>query len=371
MRILHVANQFWPNAGGIEKFVMDLCSKTQSLGVESRVLCLDRTKGNAKPLSKSDEINGIKIRRVPFLDLHYYKPAFLPKEELSWADVIHVHGISALSDYLVLTKHWHKKPIVLSTHGGLFHTKKIAGIKKMYFFGLQKVMLKGVDLVVADSPHDFELFKPVAPRLVLLENGVDTQRFSSLIEKPRVPNRFLFVGRLSKNKGIEKLLETFAKLKKKGVLFELRIVGADWGKIRKELEKEARALGIGKETVFTGEVSERKLFKEYGKARFFVSASEYEGFGISVIEAMTAGCICILNRIESFEHFSENEKNAFLADFENHAQTAERIIEVMRRRNGKIRKNASKRAESYSWEKKAAEWLVVYKNILSKTGKKK
>jgi hypothetical protein len=119
---------------------------------------------------------------MPFLNLHYYKPAILPKEELAWADVIHVHGISALSDFLVLTKHRHRKPIVLNTHGGLFHTQSLAGIKKMYFFGGQKIMLKGVDLVVADSPHDFELFKPIAPRIVLIENGVD---FSALSKKTK------------------------------------------------------------------------------------------------------------------------------------------------------------------------------------------
>jgi alpha-1,3-mannosyltransferase len=67
MKVLHVTNQFWPSIGGIEKFTMDLCLQTRPLGVESRVLCLNRVKNDWSPLPKTGEINGIKIRRMPFL----------------------------------------------------------------------------------------------------------------------------------------------------------------------------------------------------------------------------------------------------------------------------------------------------------------
>lgn len=361
MKVLHVLNQFWPTVGGIEKFTMDLCMHTKPLGVQSRVLCLNKGKNDSKSLPELDEINGIRIRRVPFLNLHYYKPAVLPKEELNWADVIHVHGVSALSDYLVLTKHRHKKPIILNTHGGLFHTQSLTTIKKMYFFGAQKMMLKKIDLVVADSPHDFELFKPIAPRLVLIENGVDIAALSRKTKKK--PKRFLYVGRLSKNKRVDLLLETFGELKKKGHDFELRLVGPDWENLSSELHDLAMERGIAKHVVFLGEIPTKQLVNEFLSARFFVSASRYEAFGISTIEAMAAGCVPIVSDIASFRHFISDGKDGFLVDFSDSKKTAARISEILKQKTN-WSDRARKSAQRFSWKKKSREWHNVYQSVI-------
>ncbi|MFH0955494.1 MAG: glycosyltransferase family 4 protein [Candidatus Micrarchaeota archaeon] len=367
MKVLHVTNQFWPNIGGIEKFTMDLCLKTRPLGVESRVLCLNKGKNDRSSLPKTAEINGIKIRRMPFLNLHYYKPAILPIKELAWADVIHVHGVSALSDYLVLTKGSHKKPIVLNTHGGLFHTQSLSGVKKMYFFGGQKLMLKGVDLVVADSPHDFELFKPIAPRMELIENGVD---FSALSKKTKKKQGvFLYVGRLSKNKRLDLLLKTFGELKKQGRDFELRLAGPDWEHLAEELKRLAKELKIEKQVVFLGEVSDQQLAAEYLSAQFFVSASRYEAFGISTIEAMAAGCVPIVSDIPSFRHFINDGKDGYLADFSDPEKTAGLIAKVTGKKSG-VSKKARQSALRFSWEKKAKEWLNAYRRLVKEAEKK-
>lgn len=367
MKVLHVCNQFWPSTGGIEKFTLDLCLQTRPLGVESRVLCLNRGKNNAEPLlPKLGEVNGIWIRRVPFLDLHYYKPALLPREELDWADVIHVHGVSALSDYLVLTKHRHQKPIVLNTHGGLFHTQSLTAIKKLYFFGGQKIMLKGIDLVVADSPHDFELFKPIAPHMILLENGVDFSALSKKTEKE--PKRFLYVGRLSKNKRVDLLLKAFGELKKLGCDFELRLAGPDWENLAGELKQLAEKLDISKQVLFLGEISGQQLAAEFLAAKFFVSASRYEAFGISTIEGMAAGCIPIVNDIPSFRHFIKDEKDGYLVDFSDYEKTAGRISEILGQKTD-LSRRARKSAKRFSWEQKAKEWVNVYQSVIKAKGK--
>ncbi len=361
MKVLHVTNQFWPSVGGIEKFTMDLCLKTRPLGVQSRVLCLNKGKNDSISLPELDEISGIRIRRLPFLNLHYYKPALLPKEELDWADVVHVHGVSALSDFLVLTKHRHRKPIVLSTHGGLFHTKSLTALKKMYFFGWQKILLKGVDLVVADSPNDFELFKPVAPAMVLIENGVD---FSALTKKTKKkPKRFLYVGRLSKNKQVDLLLKTFGELKKLGRDFELRLVGPDFENLSEELKRLAEELNIKKQVVFLGEISDKQLAAEFLSARFFVSASRYEAFGISTIEAMAAGCVPIVSDIPSFRHFISDGKDGFLVDFTDCKKTAVRINQIVKKK-ADFSSKARKSAKRFSWKQKAKEWQKAYQSVI-------
>ncbi len=366
MKVLHICNQFWPSTGGIEKFTLDLCRESKKNGIECEVLCLNRISNSKEILSPRGETGGIPITRVPFLDLKYYKPALLPLGLLKKADIIHVHGVGALLDFVALTKPLHKKPIVVSTHGGIFHTRNVSTLKKIYFFGWQRAILSAVDQVVACSKNDFELFKLISKKLLLIENGVDVERFLKIRQKQKQQNVFLFVGRLSKNKRIDRLLDVFGELKRLGTDFELRIVGKDWEKILKPLGKRAEELKISENVFFVGEIPDSGLENEYARASFFVSASEYEGFGISVIEAMAAGCVPILNRIASFENFVEENRTGFLVDFENAKGTAEKIAEIMGKSFGGISAQSKKTAKRFSWQSRIREWKKIYETISQK-----
>ncbi len=363
MKVLHICNHFWPSKGGIEKFVFDLCRESKKIGVDAEVLCLNKPHHSKEVLPPISEVEGIRVTRVPFLNLKYYKPALLPLNKLREFDVLHVHGVGALLDFVVLTKGIHRKPIVVSTHGGVFHTKAISGIKKLYFFGLQKMILKGVDKVVACSRNDLELFKPISNKMVLIENGAELDRFSVCDGVPKQENVFLFVGRLSKNKQIDRLLPAFGKLHKMGIRFTLRIVGSDWEGIAPRLQELSKALGIAEWVFFAGEVSDEELVSEYCAASFFVSASRYEGFGISAIEAMACGCVPILNRISAFEYFVKDGVNGFLLDFSDSKQTAKRIQEIMQMDMRNIRKSAQNSAQQFDWSHQMKEWDALYARV--------
>src|SRR3989344_322904 len=359
MKILHITNHFWPSTGGIEKFVWDLCMESRGLGFECEVLCLNHPHHSSIVLPAHETVEGIRITRVPFWNWVYYKPALLPLQNLREADVLHVHGVGALLDFIIATKPLLRKPIIVSTHGGIFHTKAIGLIKKAYFSGWQRIALRRVDRVVACSKNDFELFKPVAKRLILIENGVELKRFEQCTKKSQ-KNIFLFVGRLSKNKRIDQLRETAGIVDNSGVDFELRLVGEDWEGIRSKLEAEAKHLGISKQVVFVGKASEKELVEEYCNAKVFVSASSYEGFGISAIEAMAAGCVVILNSIDSFKVFVEPEKNGYLVDYSNPKACARVWKDVVTKDQTMIFQQAAKTAEQFAWKKKIVEWKSLY-----------
>ena len=288
MNVLHVCFDFWPNIGGVERFVLDLARHSRLAGIDARVLCMNRVLQHQGRLPARDVVSGVPVRRVPFVNLHYYKPALLPLSELRRADVIHVHSVGALLDFLVLTQPLHRKPIVLSTHGGLFHTPRTQRLKQAYFFKVGPLVLRRVAMAVACSESDFELFRPIAKRLVLLENGVDVGRFKTA--RDSAPGRrFLYLGRFAHHKHVERIIAAFARLRAMGHDFSLRLVGPDDDHLIPELRNLAAASGIASNTTFSGEVPEELLPVEFHNADFFVSASSYEGFGISVIEAMAAG----------------------------------------------------------------------------------
>ena len=367
LRVLHVCQDFYPGIGGIEKFVQDLCRHSRGLGIDARVLCLNRIHGSNVRLPKRDEVEGIPIRRVPFLNLRYYKPAVLPMGELKAADLIHVHGVGALMDYAVLTKWRHRRPIVLSTHGGIFHTSDLLRFKRVYFATAHRVLERLVDQTVAASRQDLELFRGVAKNLVLLENGADLSRFRRCEIERKDTKRLVYVGRLARNKRVDRLIDAFARLATHDRALELRIVGNDWEDLLVGLKVQAKQLGVEQNVTFTGGVPDAQLAEELCSAAWFVSASEYEGFGISAIEAMAAGCVPILNDIYAFRNIITDGDTGVLVDYTKPDAAAERMRAVLATPPGEMARRARARTDEFAWERKALEWLRLYQGVLGRT----
>jgi alpha-1,3-mannosyltransferase len=365
MKIVHVFHHFAPCTGGIETVIMQLCRQLQ--GKHScRVVCLNKCPKGKQKLPAKETANGIEVARIPFIDFGFYKFAPGVGIKLNNADVIHVHGLNFFSDFLAITAFLHRKPMVLSTHGGVFHTNKKSIFKKIYFFCWNKLALKAFKKIVCVSKNDFELFSKIVPaeKLALVENGIEFEKFSKCaVEKEK--NSFLFVGRLSRNKRVDLLIAAFAELKEKE--FKLHIAGMDFDNLTKELKEMAITKGIEEKVFFHGEVSEQKLLELMGSSKFFVSASEYEGFGITTLEAMVSGCCAIVNNIEAFNYFVTNGENGFIVNFSNSKEASERILNAMnlsKNEKKSIVVNALEMAKEFSWEKKALEYEKVYAEVL-------
>ena len=134
MRIAHVVKQFYPIKGGMENFVLSLAKEQMKQGFAPKIITLNRVMTDLKmALSESDEVEGVPVRRIPFSGPFRYPLAPSVLRYLKDVDIIHVHGVEFFSDYLALTRPLHKKPLVLTTHGGFFHTPFALLLKKVFF----------------------------------------------------------------------------------------------------------------------------------------------------------------------------------------------------------------------------------------------
>jgi alpha-1,3-mannosyltransferase len=358
MKILHVSHNFWPVTGGVERNIEDICRGLIELGHQSDVCCI-RVPGTPR----EETFNGIRIHRLRALNAKFYKIAPGVARLAKKYDVVHVHGLGFFSDYLGLAKPFHRKWLVLSTHGGIFHTKKLSMLKKPYFHLWSRFVMKAFDAVVAVSHSDKALFSKIRRNVALIPNSIDYGKLSSVRRRPE-KGLFIFVGRMSRNKRIDNLIRTIAEINGLGRDATLVVIGEDWEGQRTWLEGLAKSLGIGKNVIFAGRISRPSILQYFERAQFFVSASEYEGFGISVLEAMAAGLPVVVNSIDAFRTFIENGKNGLMTDFSDHRKAAKRIAEIMGSRDlGRISDNAKRTAKKYDYKEAANRFERLYQDI--------
>lgn len=105
--------------------------------------------------------------------------------------------------------------------------------------------------------------------------------------------RFLYVGRLSPEKGLDTLLLALHNLRRYKPAAMLELVGS--GPQEEALKKQAIALGLDQSVVFTGSLGQDALGEVYSRATCLVLPSRSEPWGLVVNEALHYGCPVIVS----------------------------------------------------------------------------
>jgi glycosyltransferase involved in cell wall biosynthesis len=105
--------------------------------------------------------------------------------------------------------------------------------------------------------------------------------------------RFLYIGRLSQEKGLETLINAFSKVCAQQLDARLVLVGS--GPMRGRLETLVESLSLQGSVEFLGSLSGDSLFDEYSKATAFVLPSTSEPWGLVVNEALAYGCPVVVS----------------------------------------------------------------------------
>jgi glycosyltransferase involved in cell wall biosynthesis len=124
-------------------------------------------------------------------------------------------------------------------------------------------------------------------------------------------------------------------------------------------------LGLKNKILFKSFVDD-ELGYFYKHAECFVFPSQYEGFGIPVLESMICGCPVVLGNHSSFPEVAGDAGVYF--ELNNSDDLVEKINTLIK--NKSVREYFSKKgieqAKKFSWEKAALECITVY-NIACKT----
>lgn len=363
LRVLHVVRQFHPNRGGLEDFVANLARTQIETGIDARVLTLDRQFTRPDVILPADDVLGpIPIRRIPFRGSTRYPiaPSFLTA--LGDADLVHVHAIDFFYDALAATRLLHGKPLVATTHGGFFHTDAHSRLKKLWFAGPTRLSALAYRAIVACSAQDEATFAAIAgSKVVLIENGVDIGKLAGRARATK-SKRLVSIGRLAANKRPDRLLAALQRLVATDRDWHLSIVGAesDWSAER--LGAEIERLGLGAHVDLHVGLDDAGLARVVGGASLFVSASEYEGFGIALVEAASAGLGIVVNGNTAFRELAGRHKGIRLTDFAD-ADTAAAAIRAAHDALPELRR-VPDWVGAYAWPSVAARYGEVYRRAL-------
>jgi len=371
MKILQLTRQFLPSEGGIESVVEGLSCALQQKGHTVQVATLRSlfATGGMAP-ARSVEA-GLAVRRMRHWGPRRYPMAPAALAEIRGYDLVHIHAIDFFVDYLSLMRLLHRIPLVVSTHGGIFHTQWASRFKQMYFSTVTRMSLGGVGAVVCVSQQDREKFEEiVSPRRIrLIENGANIDRFWSL--KKRVePGLMLGISRLAENKRVHKVLEAMAPLKDRYPQMRLEWVGADFSGLRASLERRAVELGLGGRVCFRGATSREELYGLMERAHMFVSASAYEGFGLSTIEAMSAATVPVVTAVGAHPDVIENGVSGLLTDADATELTEyiEQVLMMSAERAAAMGEAARAATRRFSWTEIAPQYEQLYCQVLETGG---
>jgi glycosyltransferase involved in cell wall biosynthesis len=103
------------------------------------------------------------------------------------------------------------------------------------------------------------------------------------------PSRVLFVGSVFNRRHVTDLIRAFAPIARSHPGASLDIVGDDRSYPREDLRQTISAEQIGDQVRWHSYVTDEQLAVLYGEARAFAFLSEYEGLGLTPLEALAAG----------------------------------------------------------------------------------
>ena len=368
--------------GGVETNVREVARGLRSGGDEVRVFASDlfdedrwERRSDFPPVVDGIPVSRFPVYRrlVPGLSMPL-SPGLIPALSASGAEVIHAHSHRyghVLQAAAVARRR--RIPLVISTHYHPADRREPAlkrGLLRCQdvFFGM--AAYRDADALVVETELEGRLVAEFAPaqRIRVIPPGVDLESWlndAPVAPPPGLPSSYLlFAGRIASNKGLPILVEALVRIPETERI-PLVLMGPDWGE-RARLEALADRLGVGRWVRFLGPIPDPAVRRAvYRGARLFVLPSEWEAFGLVLLEAMAAGVPIIASAVGGVPEVLEGGRSGVLVPYGGVDALAEAIRALLtdetRRRS--LILAATERVAGLTWAKCVERHRALYRGI--------
>jgi len=154
---------------------------------------------------------------------------------------------------------------------------------------------------------------------------------------PKKSNSILYVGRIAKRKGIDFLIRSMPFVVR--AIPDVQLLVGGKGSYLEKMESLVRQLDLERNVTFLGFVPDDQLNTLYNQAQCVVVPSVFEGFGITVIEAIAAGTRVVGTDVDGIREILNSGEYGRLVPYGNHRALADAIIAelIEPKRSGALR----------------------------------
>ena len=390
LKIGYVIKYFHPIKGGAENNILNIASMARKDGHDVHVFTSDR-KGKEKLSKLEDVYKSIKIHRSrTWFDFSLYLgfyPGLLFKLLKADLDIVHVSGFGFIwNDFvLILKKIFSRKTKFINTPHGPFMALSdynfiLKAIRSTYTL-VQKIFLNWLyDKVIQVNTFQWQwiveygiskdkvVFVPNGISKDLLDLKINGSQIESFRKKYNLEDSKIisYLGRISKYKGVQHIIEVLPKLVEKNKKIKLLVMGRDEGYVS-DLEALAERKELNKKVCFITDISEEEKFVGLEASEIFVFPSEWEAFGIVLAEAMTRSNAVVSTKTEGGNFLVTDNVNGYLYDFGD----TEKLLSILSNmisnpeKVEEMQKLNKEMIQSYTWE----EIYEKYYKILLGSGK--
>ena len=357
--------------GGPEKTILNSPRFLEQYGIESACMFMrPRGDGGFASLETRAAASGARIvgidDRGP-LDLSIVSKAIrLCRKH----NVAIWHGHDYKSNFLgLVVRLFHRMHLVTTAHGWVRFTSRTP-----LYYNIDRASLKRYERVLCVSEDLVErcrLFGVHADRLTLVDNAIvhtdyDTQP-PTVAEKARFgfgADQILLgaVGRLSEEKGFDKLLNAVRQLVDEGHNIGLIIAGE--GHLREALQDQVEHLGLQQRVRLAGFLDDpRELYRAID---VYVLSSLREGLPNVVLEAMASARAVVATKVNGIPRLVQDGKNGLVVPTDNTAALTEGIRSCLQ--SVDLRENLAAEGrltieERFSFEHRMAKVVETYRSL--------
>lgn len=285
-------------------------------------------------------------------------------------DLLHAHSLFSNGYVAYMLKQQYNIPYVVA----------VRNTDVNLFFGRMVHLRKiGVDILLNASKivflsesyrnHTFEHYIPakfgkeIMDKTVVIPNGIDRfwleNRFYG--RKGPLPGRvnIIYAGRVDRNKNVQTTLQACDSLVKSGYKVQYTVVGGI------ENERYLRLLNKYPYVNYIPRCPKEELMNYYRASDIFVMPSRTETFGLVYAEALSQGLPVIYTRGQGFDGYFDEGVVGYSVDCNSPDEIVARVNDILADYNG-ISTRCVAYSQRFDWDKIAAEYIEVYREVLSR-----
>ena len=384
MKILQGCVRYPPAPGGAETVVKAYSEGLMDLGHDVEVITTDLY--TETPFIKKEmpsEVNGINVTRHKAYtvsgEAHYVLAPGMVQSFLSKkADIIHTHSYGYFQNHAGwIRERFQSTPWVITPH---FHPSwsmwggaKRKTLREFYDTVIGKGTMESADLITCVSKHERDMLVSEIgisqDNIKIIYNGINWNDWQILPDKnifrkqyPDISDKFvLFAGRLATNKGLSDLISAMNLVNQKSV--DLVITGADMG-LGKQLEKEALEKGVRMHRL--GHIDDETYRSVLAAADMLVLPSEYEAFGIVLLEAAAAETAVIGTNVGGIPEAMSPGNNGLIVEYNDVDNLSKSIATLLDddKMCNEMGKAGRLWAKNFSWDSILKELEQEYISII-------